>query len=119
MLSARDQENLVHGHQAAAASKPLNQGARQFAPKTPGNKVPNFKLPLNDENAAVVFAGGKTGFKTNGKANENLMTGGKKGVLADKNALVTPLGRLLLPMKPMGDTNANLYNYQALELVLL
>lgn len=92
MLAARDQENLVHGHQAAAASKPLNQGTRQLAPKTPGNKIPKtpFKIPLNDENGA--FGGGKTGLKANSRGNENMVTGAKKGGLGDKNAFVTPMG---------------------------
>ena len=92
MLAARDQENLVHGHQAAAASKPLNQGTRQLAPKTPGNKAPKapLKLPLNDENGE--FGGGKGGYKNNDKGNENIMTGNKKGGLGDKNAFVTPMG---------------------------
>ena len=95
MLAARDQENLVHGHQAAAAAKPLNQGARQLPPKTPGNKAPKtpFKIPLNDENG--IFgngAGPKTTFRINGKGNENLMTGTKTGGLGDKNAFFTPIG---------------------------
>ena len=92
MLAARDQENLVHGHQAAAASKPLNQGTRQLAPKTPG-KVPKtpFKLPLNDENNAGGFGVGKGGVKTDGKGNENMLLG-PKGGLGDKNAFVTPMG---------------------------
>ncbi|KAI9833450.1 MAG: hypothetical protein M1819_003608 [Sarea resinae] len=91
MLAARDQENLVHGQQTAAASKPLNQGIRQLAPKTPGNKVPKtpFKHPLNDENAVTGFGKGKTVLRTKGKENENLVTGKKGG---DKNAFVTPLG---------------------------
>lgn len=91
MLAARDQENLVHGHQAAAASKPLNQ-ARQLAPKTPGKapKTP-FKLPLNDENNVGGLGGGKVGLKTHGKGNENLLLGAKGG-LADKNAFITPMG---------------------------
>ena len=90
MLAARDQENLVHGHQAAAASKPLNQGTRQLLPKTPG-KVPKtpFKIPLNDENAGGL-GDGKTGGKTFGKGNENIMTAAKKGGLTDK--FVTPMG---------------------------
>ncbi len=93
MLAARDQENLVHGHQAAAASKPLNQGAKQVAPKTPGNKVSKtpFKLRLNDENVGL---GGRTGLKVNGRGNENLITGAKKGGLGDKNAFVTPMGMI-------------------------
>ena len=94
MLAARDQENLVHAHQATAAAKPLNQGIKQLAPKTPANRVPKtpFKIPLNDENGG--FAGGKTGLKSNNKGNENTVLGGKKGGLGDKNAFITPLGTL-------------------------
>ena len=92
MLAARDQENLVHGHQAAAASKPLNQGTRQLAPKTPGNapKTP-FRLPLNDENNAGGLGGGKGVLKTHGKGNANTILGAKGG---DKNAFVTPMGTI-------------------------
>lgn len=92
MLAARDQENLGYGHQAAAGSKPLNQGARKLAPKTPSKalKTP-LKLPLNDENNAGGLGGGKGGFKTHGKGNEN-MTIGARGGLGDKNAFVTPMG---------------------------
>lgn len=92
MLAARDQENLAHAHHAAGASKPLNQGTRQLAPKTPGNKVPKtpFKIPLNDENGGL--GGGKSG-----KGNENMVTGAKKGGLGDKNAFVTPLGMVETP----------------------
>ncbi len=94
MLAARDQENLAHGHQQAAASKPLNQGTRQLAPKTPGNKAPKtpFKLPLNDENGPCLFGAGKSVLKINGKGNENLVTGAKKGGLGDKDAFKTPMG---------------------------
>ena len=96
MLAARDQENLVHGQQAAAASKPLNQGVRQLAPKTPANRPPKtpFKLPLNDENGAVALGGGKLGLNTVGRGNENIIMTAKKGGLGDKNAFVTPMGRL-------------------------
>ncbi|MCJ1251065.1 hypothetical protein MMC30_008296 [Trapelia coarctata] len=94
MLAARDQENLVHGQQAAAASKPLNQGVRQLAPKTPANRPPKtpFKLPLNDENGAAGFGGGKLGLNTVGRGNENIMMTTKKAGLGDKNAFVTPMG---------------------------
>ena len=93
MLAARDQENLVHGHQAAAAAKPLNQGLGQLLPKTPGNKVPKtpFKVPLNDENILGGLGGGKTGLKTVGKGNEHILRGGGR-VQADKNAFITPMG---------------------------
>ncbi|KAH8804563.1 hypothetical protein F5884DRAFT_418131 [Xylogone sp. PMI_703] len=88
MLAIRDQENLVHGQQTAAAAKPLNQGVRGLQPKTPGNRYPKtpLKVPLNDENAPAGF-GGKSVLKTKGKGAENLIIGGK-----DKNAFVTPLG---------------------------
>ena len=93
MLAARDQENLVHGHQAAAASKPLNQGTRQLAPKTPG-KLPKtpFKVPLNDENAAGLV-GGKTGGRVFAKGLGNRMSGGEKASLTEK--FVTPMGKEL------------------------
>ncbi|KAL8832458.1 MAG: hypothetical protein Q9170_004869 [Blastenia crenularia] len=89
MLAARDQENLVHGHQAAAAAKPLNQGVKQLPPKTPGNKPAKtpFKLPLNDENGITANGGGK---KTLGKGNENLLFGGKQ--VGGDNAFITPMG---------------------------
>jgi hypothetical protein len=98
MFAARDQENLVHGHQQAAASKPLNQGARNALPKTPGNKFPKtpLKIPLHDENAPLGFGGGKSVLGTKGKGYENLMTGGKNGTGADRNAFVTPMGLFYL-----------------------
>ena len=102
MLAARDQENLVHGHQSAAASKPLNQGTKQLLPKTPRNKVPKtpFKVPLNDENGPPKFGGGKKGLYSNGKGNENVTTVQKKGALGDKNAFITPSGtRAQLPLE--------------------
>jgi hypothetical protein len=94
MLAAHDQENLIHIQQAAGASKPLNQGIRQLAPKSHGNKAPKtpFKVPLNDENGAAALGAGKLGLKTIGKGNENILTVGKKGGFGDKNTFVTPLG---------------------------
>ncbi|KAL8851754.1 MAG: hypothetical protein Q9221_003364 [Calogaya cf. arnoldii] len=91
MLAARDQENLIHGHQAAAAAKPLNQGVKQLAPKTPGNKTAKtpLRLPLNDENGVTAFGGGK---KTVGKGNENSIFGAKKGGILENKAFVTPMG---------------------------
>lgn len=94
MLAARDQENLVHGHQQLAASKPLNQSTRAGPPKTPGNKYPKtpLKIPLHDENAPTGF-GGKSALGAKGKGNENMVTGGKKNTAFDKNAFVTPMGQ--------------------------
>jgi hypothetical protein len=88
MLAARDQENLVHGHHAAAASKPLNQGVRTLQPKTPGNKYPKtpLKVPLHDENAPITL-GGKFGKKNA----SGLATGVKKHAAFDGSVLVTPL----------------------------
>ena len=97
MSVALGQENLVHGHQQTAAAKPLNQGIRQLAPKTPGNKYPKtpLKIPLNDENEFGGLGGGKLGQRTNGKGNANTTVGAKKMTLADKNAFVTPMGIIL------------------------
>ena len=95
MLAARDQENFVHAQQTAGAFKPLNQGIRQFPPKTPITKAPKtpFKVPLNDENAV---GGGKVTMKGNAKGNENQMTGKKLG-LGNSNAFVTPMGTASIP----------------------
>ena len=94
MLAARDQENLVHGHQAAGAAKALNQGSRQLAPKTPSNKTSKtpFKVPLNDQNGIVPFGGLKTAGKTMVKGNENLPLANKPLGLTGKNAFTTPMG---------------------------
>jgi hypothetical protein len=89
MFAVRDQENLVHGHQQVAASKPLNQSTRGLQPKTPGNKYPKtpLKIPLQDENVP----GGIGGKSVKGKGLENLATG-KKGATFNKDDFVTPLG---------------------------
>lgn len=96
MFATRDQENLVHAHQTAAAGKSLNQGIRQLAPKTPGNKIPKtpFKIPLHDENDPLAMGGGKrTGGKGLGKGNENItLNTQKKTAGLDRNAFITPLG---------------------------
>jgi hypothetical protein len=91
MLAVRDQENLVHGQQQVAASKPLNQGIRGLQPKTPGNKYPKtpIRVPLNDENAPTGF--GKT---VKGKGLEALVSG-KSAATFDKDAFITPLGTYL------------------------
>lgn len=86
MFATRDQENVIHGHQQLAASKPLANGTRGLQPKTPGNrhvKTP-LKVPLNDENAVGGFAG-----RTQG--GDKFGTGMKKAVL-DKHAFITPMG---------------------------
>jgi hypothetical protein len=90
MLAIRDQENLVHSRQTAAASKPLNQSTKHVVPKTPGARAPKtpFKVPLNDENAAG-RGGAKSVMKAANRANENLMIG---GIAGDGTAFITPLG---------------------------
>ncbi|KAK3677514.1 hypothetical protein LTR78_002364 [Recurvomyces mirabilis] len=80
-------ENAIHQQQTAAASKPLNQGIKGLAPKTPGNRAPKtpFKAAKNDENAAF----GKTG----GKGKDGGLFGDIKTVKADKSTtFVTPAG---------------------------
>lgn len=91
MFVARDQENLVHARQQAAASKPLNQGVRQLQPKTPGNRPPKtpFKGAGNDENNLAPFGGGKQGLTVRRNQNGD---GGKPGGPVDKRPLATPLG---------------------------
>ncbi|KAL9026757.1 MAG: hypothetical protein Q9196_004627 [Gyalolechia fulgens] len=91
MLAARDQENLIDGHRAAAAAKPLNQGTKQALPKTPGNKTAKtpLRVPLNDENGATAFGEGKTAI---GKGTENAIFGGKQGGRGDGKAFITPMG---------------------------
>ena len=95
MFSIRDQENVVHGHQALAASKPMNQTNNRLAPKTPANRFPKtpLKMPLNDENGATGFGKGKSILQTKGKGAENMATGKKTlGTGMDKNSFVTPMG---------------------------
>lgn len=84
MLAARNQENLVHAQQTAAASKPLNQGHRSLNPKTPGPAKTPFGKSRNDENRPF----GYNNFKTEGKG---------IGIKGDGNAFVTPLGTSTVP----------------------
>jgi hypothetical protein len=85
-----DQENLIHGQQTAAATKPLNHGVKGYGAKTPAPKTP-FRVALNDEN--IEFQGGKSALKTNGKAQPG---GAKKASQLDSNAYITPAGQSLL-----------------------
>ena len=103
MIVARDQENLTHNYQLAAAAKPLNQKVKQFVPKTPGNKAfgGSFNVPINDENDAAIFGGGKTGVKTIAKGNQNILSENKKS-LADKNAFITPIGIQIVLIGSLG-----------------
>lgn len=85
--SRANQENAIYEQQTAAAAKPLNQGVKGLAPKTPGNKAPKtpFKVPLNDENA-----------KTGGKGKQKGLFGDGKAGKADMSAFVTPAGMIKL-----------------------
>lgn len=109
MLAARDQENLVHGHQQVAAAKPLNQTVRSLQPKTPGTRYPKtpLKVPLHDENSLSGF-GGKPG---GGNGMENLGTS-KMGSTLDKNAFVTPMGPRTRAPLGMKTTNAKAKAFQ-------
>ncbi|KAH0541920.1 hypothetical protein FGG08_003640 [Glutinoglossum americanum] len=110
MLAVRDQENLVHSRQTAAASKPLNQGAKHVAPKTPGARAPKtpFKIPLNDENATG-RGGGKSVMKPVNKTNENSVTSGTAG---GGTSFVTPLGPRNRAPLGMKTTNAKAKAFQ-------
>ena len=91
MFAARtNNENAIYEQQTAAAAKPLNQGVKGLAPKTPANKAPKtpFKVPLNDENATLGL--GKTG----GKGKQDSLFGEGKSGKMDRNAFVTPAGKL-------------------------
>ncbi|KAI9648761.1 hypothetical protein NHQ30_003401 [Ciborinia camelliae] len=108
MFAVRDQENLVHGHQQVAASKPLNQSTRSLQPKTPGNRFPKtpLKVPLNDENAPGGLGGKGTVLGTKGKG-----LGGNDATF-DKNAFVTPMGPRNRAPLGMKTTNAKTKVFQ-------
>ena len=104
--SRANQENAIYEQQQAAAAKPLNQGVKGLAPKTPGGKAPPktpFKVPLNDENAT--FGGGKTGGKGG-------LFGDGKSAKAEKSTFVTPAGPKT--RAPLGNktTNAKAAHFQ-------
>jgi len=80
-ISVRDQENLTHTYQQAAAAKPLNQGIRGLAPKTPGNN--GTRNGLN----------GRTGRGNRGQDDENMFLLGPKTGKTGKPSFVTPSGR--------------------------
>jgi hypothetical protein len=89
MFASRvNNENAIYEQQTTAAAKPLNQGVKGLAPKTPGNKGPKtpFKVPLNDENATQV--GGKTG----GKGKQAALFGEGKSGKVESSAFITPAG---------------------------
>ncbi|KAK4941346.1 hypothetical protein LTR10_018756 [Elasticomyces elasticus] len=99
MLAARDQENLIHTRQTAAAGKPLNQNIRALQSKTPGNLKTPFRPSKNDENQPFAFKGQQKG--------------GKEGPgKLDKNAFVTPLAPR--NRAPLGakTTNAKAHAFQ-------
>jgi len=83
-------ENAVYEQQRAAAAKPLNQGVKGLAPKTPGNKAPQTPFGRNDENAA--FNHGKTG----GKGKDGGLFGKGDGGKIERSAFVTPAGMRFL-----------------------
>ncbi|OAA66241.1 hypothetical protein ISF_04079 [Cordyceps fumosorosea ARSEF 2679] len=87
MLAAhRDQENLVHAHQASAKQQPKTPGPRY--PKTPLGR-----FAKNDENAPTAFGG------------KNNLAGTIKRPTAQKQALATPLGTQ--SRAPLGNKTTN------------
>ncbi|KAJ8608048.1 hypothetical protein MRB53_039883 [Persea americana] len=81
MFAYRDQENLVDQQQQAAAAKPLNQGIKGLAPKTPGN---TFKSSNNG--------------RTQRQEDENRVFGTLRGAKQDKLSFVTPAPRERAPL---------------------
>ena len=81
-------ENAIYEQQTAAAAKPLNQGVKGLAPKTPGNKAPKtpFRVPLNDENATQI------GGKTVGKGKQATLFGDGKSGKVEATTFATPAG---------------------------
>ncbi|WPH03068.1 Hypothetical protein R9X50_00594200 [Acrodontium crateriforme] len=103
MFASRNHnENAIYEQQTAAAAKPLNQGLKGLAPKTPGAKAPKtpFKISRNDENAT--FGPGKTG----GKGKQ----GDEKTNKAERNAFVTPAGPRT--RAPLGNKTTNAKAFQ-------
>ena len=84
-FALREQENLVHTHQTAAAAKQINQSSRPLGPKTPISRNPKtpVRVPVNNENA--LFRTAKVGLKNAGKGNENTVVRGVgKGITENK-----------------------------------
>ncbi|KAF2166449.1 hypothetical protein M409DRAFT_23089 [Zasmidium cellare ATCC 36951] len=96
MFASRNNENAIYEQQQAAAAKPLNQGVKGLAPKTPANKPPKtpFGKGRNDENAALLF--GKDGGAKEGKA--------------ERNAFVTPANPRT--RAPLGNKTTNAKAFQ-------
>lgn len=89
MFATRNnQENVVYALQTATAAK--QDGAKELAPKTPGNKALKtpFKAGRNDENAILPAA------KTHGKGRPGDIFGNGKGGKAEGSAFITPAGEL-------------------------
>ena len=97
LLAQQDQENFVYGQQTVATAKPLNQGVKQLAPKTPGNKAAKtpFKVSRNDENALQTL--GKTALKGD-NGNKEFLFGGKKAGKDVTDNYATPAPRNRAPL---------------------
>jgi len=102
MFATRDQENVFHDQQTAAAAKPLNRGVRGIAPKTPGNN-----------GGKITFGNLLTIRKFANKDNENInVTRTKKGGNAEKHSFTTPVTQK--DRAPLGakTTNANAHVFK-------
>lgn len=92
-FATRDQENLVHTHQTALATKQINQKPRGLPTKTPIGKQPKtpVRVALNNENAPL--QNGKSVLKTIGKGNENATGKGFGKEKFEKKQPYTPKGK--------------------------
>ncbi|KAL8724707.1 MAG: hypothetical protein Q9166_007795 [cf. Caloplaca sp. 2 TL-2023] len=68
-----------------------------------------LRVPLNDENGATVFGGGK---KTVRKSNENPIFGAKRGGMMENKAFITPMGPRTRAPLGMKTTNAKTRVFQ-------
>lgn len=80
-LATRDQENFIHNQRTVAAAKPLNQGVRGLAQKTPSNNGLNKSIVNANKSVRGL------------RGDENAAPAAKTAKGA-KAAFVTPIGEL-------------------------
>ncbi|KAF1815976.1 hypothetical protein P152DRAFT_471336 [Eremomyces bilateralis CBS 781.70] len=105
MYATRDQENVFHNRQTAAAAKTRAQTSTSHPIKTPGPRAPKtpFKSKLNDENAAG--NGAETGLKTGRKGLAPQALDGKRKTATKPGIFQTPTD--IRPRAPLGLKTTN------------